>query len=880
MTACWGALALFLGTIPLTAQVRGRVEDGAGRPVEGARIAGVLPSGAAAASTRSAADGTWELPTLGPGSAIRVEHAGFETREVRAAAETVVALHPAALASRVTVTAVPGLAEEASTAPEHLYIARREDLAVRPNPTLGHLLEEAPGILVQQTTPGQVSPFLRGLTGYQVLNLVDGVRFNNSTFRSGPNQYLAYLEPSQASRVEAMPGPSGTQYGSDGLGGTIQVLTTPARLSDGPGWTRHGEWNLSGDSQDLGGGTSGEFGAGNERLWLLLGGNWHRHNDQYTGEGADSRHALRRFFNLENSLIHEIAGTRLRDTAWTRASVHGKMAYRPSERYLFSGFYQHGALLGVRGYKDLWGGLGRLQSGFAPQTLDFLYARWEGLRLSKFDSVSARFSLNRQTDGGQRQNLRATDPVTREENRVRALGLGGQAATHFSTHTVLSVHGESYFEAVGSERTRDGAPQRPLYPDGSTYRTSGVAAHGATEMVGRRLRAGYGLRYSHIHYANPAQAAYNLPASAQSFADWTWNASLQWRLNSAMALHAAGGRGFRAPNLNDLGALGLNDLGYEIPVREALDARPLLANSAAEGALSKGVPARALGVETLMNVEAGWRLALARLEARVQVFNAQLEDPIVRRTLLFDRASSPSSLAGIPVTVIQPTAAQAAQGVVTVATPFDPRAVKAFVNDGRAVYRGLESYLRYRVDARWSVRAAYSFLGGHEMDPNRNVRRLPPQMGHAALRYDAAGRGWWLEAAVHAAGAQERLSGGDLDDERIGASRSRRDIADFFHGARIAPYVDAAGRFTPTGETLAQIQQRVLPGLTAETLRIPMYTSTAGWAAVELRGGFPLAERWTLMGSVANLANKNYRVHGSGIDGPGRSAFLTLRFLF
>ena len=98
------------------------------------------------------------------------------------------------------------MVEEIRKTPQIVNVKDRDQMNSRPLPTIGNALEDTPGTLIQQSTYAQVSPFLRGLTGNQVLNLLDGVRFNNSVYRFGPNQYLALLEPSQVQRVEAMLG--------------------------------------------------------------------------------------------------------------------------------------------------------------------------------------------------------------------------------------------------------------------------------------------------------------------------------------------------------------------------------------------------------------------------------------------------------------------------------------------------------------------------------------------------------------------------------------------------------------------------------------------------------------------------------------------------
>lgn len=785
---------------------------------------------------------------------------------------------PEPIYTAITVTASLGRAEAAAESAAIALIREEQDLRARPLLTIGNILEGGPGVLVQQTSTSQVSPFLRGLTGYQVLNLIDGIRYNNSTFRSGPNQYLAFVEPGQARQVEAVLGPAGSLYGSDAMGGSIQVLTVEPRFASAPGREWHGELGLSGGSADRSGGLTGLVSVGTARAAWLAGGSARRHNDLRAGRGADSRHAFRRLFGLDDALIRPLTGSRLRDTAFTQTGAHTKLALRPSATQSFTAWYQFSEQTSADGYKDLWGGLGRMQSKFEPQRVHFAYARYEKLDLGWLDRAAGTFSVNSMGDGTVRQGMRVTDTVVTDVNRVNTYGYSGQAAKQFTRGPLLTFGGDLYDEHIAARRTNNAAAARPLYPDGSRYQTSGLYAQGLQELFGNRLRALAGVRLTRVRFETREDARFGVPANEQSFHDVTMNGSLTLRLTRAVELHALGGRGFRAPNLNDLGALGLNDLGYEIPAAEAPGA--LLGNNAAESALPTGRQVTGLKAESLWNAELGVALRARRVYARVHGFHADLMDPIVRRTLLFPLDAAPTALAGLAVRPNEPTAAQRAAGVTTVATAFDPRGVKAFVNDGQSRYYGIESLMRYEPSRVWRFESGYSFIAGRDLYPNRPIRRLPPQTGFASLRWLGRGRLPWLEIRADAAGAQRRLSGGDLDDERIGAGRSRNDIAAFFNGSRVAPYLTASGRFGPTGETLAEIQMRVLPGAASASQRIPLYTATAGWVSVSFRGGVPLAEKLSLQFALDNLADRNYRVHGSGIDAPGFNSWAALRWQF
>lgn len=878
--------ALFACGAQAESLLTGTVTDASNAAIAGASVTLLRPGGTVIASAATDEGGAFSCSGVPAGTYhIRASADGFAARELAVTVgrgETLrIVLEPAAVYTRVTVSASRGAADDAASSPYVALVKDRAELAGRPLATIGTALEGEPGVLVQQTTYAQVSPFLRGMTGYHVLNLIDGVRFNNASFRSGPNQYLAFVDAGQAQRVEALLGPSGVQYGSDSLGGAINVITPESRFAR----QLHGDIGGLAASADGSGAGDARVSSGTERFAWLAGVAARRHGDLRAGGATDSRNVFYRLFGLPSEDVRRLLGGSQRDTGFSQYGAHGKLAARLRPDQILTVWYQHGEQSGVRNYKDLWGGLGRIESSFDPQRLDFFYVRHEKLGAGALDSVSGTFSVNSQSDGGTRQGLRATDAITRDRNRVDSLGYSAQATAHGGGRFFAAFGADVYDERVRSERWT-GGPARPLYPDGASYQTFGGFGQGSAQLAGGRVRLGLGGRLTGVRFKTPEMPEFGVPRSSQTFRDATFNTSVSWQATGSFGVQGLVGRGFRAPNLNDLGALGLNDLGYEVPASEAAGA--LMGVDAGESAVSAGRAAGRLRPESLMNYELGVRFTARRLYARVQGFIAELSDPVVRRTLLYPAGAVPAELAGMPVSALPQTAAQREQGVVTVAVPLDPRAVKAFVNDGRSRYSGIESLARYAVSSRWSFEARYSILTGRELDPNRAMRRLPPQAGAVAVRYVPTGRRPWMEVSLAASGAQERLSGGDRDDERIGASRRRRDIADFFNGARVRPYLDAAGVFTPTGETLRQIQDRVLPlGATINGVRVvnddsrvPLYTATAGWAAVNVRGGFPLGERTRLLFGVDNLLDRNYRVHGSGLDAPGRSAYVGLRYSF
>ncbi|OYT12836.1 MAG: hypothetical protein B6I19_08250 [Bacteroidetes bacterium 4572_114] len=171
----------------------------------------------------------------------------------------------------------------------------------------------ATGVFLQKTNHGGGSPFIRGLTGNQNLLMIDGVRLNNATFRYGPNQYLNTIDQLIVDKLEVVRGAGSVLYGSDAMGGVINVLTHIPEFSNSgldvggnifAGWmsgdmekTGRAEVNLSGEQIAFSGGfTYKDFGD------IVAGGDIGKLTPTgYTGYSGDAK--LRVKLPANNELI-------------------------------------------------------------------------------------------------------------------------------------------------------------------------------------------------------------------------------------------------------------------------------------------------------------------------------------------------------------------------------------------------------------------------------------------------------------------------------------------------------------------------------------------------------------------------------------------------
>jgi hemoglobin/transferrin/lactoferrin receptor protein len=114
--------------------------------------------------------------------------------------------------------------------PQALSFLTRTQIREQTPTVAGDVLQTLPGVDMSKDSPWEQRPVLRGLGGQRVLVLMDGSPVNSAR-GNGPHPSL--VEPGQIERIEVVRGPSSVAYGSDALGGAINIITREALLPEG-----------------------------------------------------------------------------------------------------------------------------------------------------------------------------------------------------------------------------------------------------------------------------------------------------------------------------------------------------------------------------------------------------------------------------------------------------------------------------------------------------------------------------------------------------------------------------------------------------------------------------------------------------------------------
>ncbi len=210
------------------------------------------------------------------GDTVSVRALGFRQRRLVVSGDSlVVTLEPLPTVLPVFTTTVGQRVIRASDSPRSVTVLDRRAIAATAAVSASQLLRQIPGLQELPAPPSKTSIAIRGLDNARVLVLVDGEPVAGSLVES---RDIGRLSTLATERIEVTKGPSSVEFGSDALGGVINVVqAAPSTRLSLDGQFRTGELGR----QEATIGASQQVG----RFGYRLTGGW-RQSDRLTGYNA------------------------------------------------------------------------------------------------------------------------------------------------------------------------------------------------------------------------------------------------------------------------------------------------------------------------------------------------------------------------------------------------------------------------------------------------------------------------------------------------------------------------------------------------------------------------------------------------------------------
>ena len=255
-------------------QLDGRVTDPDKAGVTGAAVTLIARDNGSRATVTTAGDGIFRFDRVTTGDyLIEVRSPGF-SKTVKAVSikstneRLEITLDVAALNDGVVVTA-SGTAQSVDEVSKAVTVIDAQQIELRDEYSVLETLRAVPGVrVVQQGGPGAfASVRIRGLRSFDTGVLVDGLRFRDAADTQGSaNGFINELDVVGLERVEVLRGSGSSLYGSNAIGGVVNIVT------DSGGGRLRGQAQLEGGGLGLFRGRgSVAGGAMDDRLFYSAG---------------------------------------------------------------------------------------------------------------------------------------------------------------------------------------------------------------------------------------------------------------------------------------------------------------------------------------------------------------------------------------------------------------------------------------------------------------------------------------------------------------------------------------------------------------------------------------------------------------------------------
>ena len=221
---------LYAATLHAQAPVSGTVQDPQGKPVDGAALVLYRQGASSPLAQARSVNGEFSFSGTSTGEyLLDVSAEGFRRASlaVNGGKSATVRLQVAGIDQRVVVTA-EGAAQTIDQVSKAASIIDAEEISQRNEYSLAEALRDTPGLLIRNLGgPGQATSVrMRGLRADATAVLIDGLRFRDvATLQGDASSFLSTLNVINFDRVEVLRGSGSSLYGSNAVGGTVNVVS-------------------------------------------------------------------------------------------------------------------------------------------------------------------------------------------------------------------------------------------------------------------------------------------------------------------------------------------------------------------------------------------------------------------------------------------------------------------------------------------------------------------------------------------------------------------------------------------------------------------------------------------------------------------------------